>query len=292
MQLSIRKMTEKYAIEILCWKYEKPYDFYNQVLTSDAIMELLTNKYYVTLDEYEQLIGFFCVGKSAKVPAGERNVAYKEDFIDVGIGMKPEFTGKGKGLEFFSNILRFIEENYRNSPIRLTVAEFNERAIHLYEKLNFVKKTQFQRGKTIYIVMVREKIKADKKGKIMKEKQTFETTDEYIRQFPPEVQEKLNTLRGIIKELVPEAQEKISYQMPTFALYGNIIHFAAYKNHIGLYPGASGIAAFQKELVGYKTSKGTVQIPIGDPLPAELIRKIVKFKVEENIKKAEARGKK
>nr|WP_211315950.1 DUF1801 domain-containing protein [Oceanobacillus chungangensis] len=126
----------------------------------------------------------------------------------------------------------------------------------------------------------------------MKEKQTFETTDEYIRQFPPEVQEKLNTLRGIIKELVPEAQEKISYQMPTFALYGNIIHFAAYKNHIGLYPGASGIAAFQKELVGYKTSKGTVQIPIGDPLPAELIRKIVKFKVEENIKKAEARGKK
>ncbi|RDW19976.1 hypothetical protein CWR45_06700 [Oceanobacillus chungangensis] len=127
---------------------------------------------------------------------------------------------------------------------------------------------------------------------MMKEKQTFETTDEYIRQFPPEVQEKLNTLRGIIKELVPEAQEKISYQMPTFALYGNIIHFAAYKNHIGLYPGASGIAAFQKELVGYKTSKGTVQIPIGDPLPAELIRKIVKFKVEENIKKAEARGKK
>ncbi|RDW18060.1 hypothetical protein CWR48_10680 [Oceanobacillus arenosus] len=125
----------------------------------------------------------------------------------------------------------------------------------------------------------------------MEEKQTFQTTDEYIHQFPLEVQEKLHTLRKIIKEAAPDAQEKISYQMPTFAWNGNLIHFAAYKHHIGLYPGASGVAAFQKELKGYKTSKGAVQIPIEEPLPTELIRKIVKYKVDENAKKAEAKRK-
>ncbi|AXI11111.1 hypothetical protein CV093_06715 [Oceanobacillus sp. 143] len=125
----------------------------------------------------------------------------------------------------------------------------------------------------------------------MASKLTFETIDEYISQFPNDIQEKLNTLRAIIKDAAPAAQEKISYQMPTFALKGNLIHFAAYKHHIGLYPGASGVAAFEKELAGYKTSKGTVQIPIEEQLPSELIGKIVKFKVDENMNKAEARRK-
>ncbi len=121
---------------------------------------------------------------------------------------------------------------------------------------------------------------------------SFNTIDEYIVQFPPEVQETLKTLRNVIKELVPDAQEKISYQMPTFALHGNLVHFAAFKNHIGFYPAASGIAAFKHELSEYKGSKGAVQFPIDMPLPYELITQIVKYRVAENIKRAEEKTKK
>lgn len=116
--------------------------------------------------------------------------------------------------------------------------------------------------------------------------------DEYILNFPPEVQEKLKTLRKVIKESAPEAEEKISYQMPTFVLHGNLVHFAAYKSHIGFYPAPSGIEAFKKELSEYKNSKGSVQFPIEKPLPYELISKIVKFRVLENIRLAESKLKK
>ena len=121
---------------------------------------------------------------------------------------------------------------------------------------------------------------------------TFTSIDEYIVQFPIEIQEILETLRKVIKELAPNAEEKISYQMPTFALHGNLVHFAAYKNHIGFYPSASGIAAFKHQLSEYKTSKGTVQFPLDKPLPYELISEIVKFRIAENRKKAEDKLKK
>lgn len=116
--------------------------------------------------------------------------------------------------------------------------------------------------------------------------------DEYILQFPVEVQGILNELRQTIKELVPEAEEKISYQMPTFYLYGNLVHFAAYKNYIGFYPAPSGINAFKNELSVYKGAKGSVQFPIDKPLPIELIKKIVRFRVDENIKKFKEKSKK
>ena len=116
---------------------------------------------------------------------------------------------------------------------------------------------------------------------------TFNTIDEYIMQFPTEVQEKLKTLRKVIKEAAPEAEEKISYKMPTFTLHGNLVHFAGYKNHIGLYPTPSGIEAFKEELSKYKGAKGSVQFPIKEPLPYELIIKIVKYRVVENVRKAE-----
>ena len=128
---------------------------------------------------------------------------------------------------------------------------------------------------------------------IVKEnKITFESIDDYISKFPPEIQEILEMIRKVIKESAPDAEEKISYQMPTFALHGNLVYFAAYKNHIGFYPTSSGIDAFKHELSGYKVSKGTVQFPIGKPLPYELIRKIVKFRADENIKRAEDKLKK
>ncbi|TCL56153.1 uncharacterized protein YdhG (YjbR/CyaY superfamily) [Hydrogenispora ethanolica] len=118
------------------------------------------------------------------------------------------------------------------------------------------------------------------------------TIDEYIRQFPSEVRESLASLRKVIHEAAPDAAEKISWQMPTFVFHGNLVHFAAHKNHIGFYPGTSGIAAFKDRLSEYKNSKGAVQFPIGKPLPYELIREIVAFRVAENRGQAENRGKK
>jgi uncharacterized protein YdhG (YjbR/CyaY superfamily) len=116
-------------------------------------------------------------------------------------------------------------------------------------------------------------------------KKGYSSIDEYIRSFPEHIQKKLEEIRNVIKELVPEAQEKISYQIPAFSLNGNLVWFAGYAKHIGFYPGASGIKAFKSELSKYKYAKGSVQFPIEEPLPIELIKKIVNFKVEENLKK-------
>jgi uncharacterized protein YdhG (YjbR/CyaY superfamily) len=123
-------------------------------------------------------------------------------------------------------------------------------------------------------------------------KNTYESIDEYILLFPPEIQEILKTLRKVIKDAAPDAKEKISYQMPTFYLYGNLVHFAVCKNHIGFYPASSGINAFKNELSEYKGSKGAIQFPIKEPLPYELISEIVKFRVAENIKLGEVKLKK
>ncbi|MCC5892209.1 MULTISPECIES: DUF1801 domain-containing protein [unclassified Exiguobacterium] len=113
-------------------------------------------------------------------------------------------------------------------------------------------------------------------------KQTKMTTvDEYILQFPVEVQAILQTLRKLVKDISPEAEEKMSYQMPTYYLKGNLVHFAAYKNHIGFYPTPAGIDAFKDELSDYKSAKGSVQFPIDKPIPFELIKRIVEFRVSE-----------
>lgn len=113
----------------------------------------------------------------------------------------------------------------------------------------------------------------------------IETIDDYIRETPENVQEKLQTLRLIIQEEAPEAEEAIRYQIPTFILHGNLVHFAAFKNHIGFYPVPSGITAFQQELASYKQGKGSVQFPLDQPMPYDLIRRIVRFRVGENLAK-------
>jgi len=110
----------------------------------------------------------------------------------------------------------------------------------------------------------------------------IKTMDEYINLFPENVRSILNELRQAIKETAPEAQETINYQIPTFTLNGNLVHFAAFKNHIGFYPTPSGMEAFKKELAAYKGAKGSVQFPINQPLPLPLIRKIVEYRVKEN----------
>ena len=121
-------------------------------------------------------------------------------------------------------------------------------------------------------------------------KARFDSIDEYIATFPAKIQKILGELRATIKAAAPEAEEKISYQMPTFALKGNLVHFAAYKKHIGFYPTPSGIEAFKQELSIYEGAKGSVKFPIDEPLPLELISKIVTFRVAENLEKAESKA--
>ncbi len=105
--------------------------------------------------------------------------------------------------------------------------------------------------------------------------------DAYIAGFPPEIQAILQKIRAIIREEAPGAEEAIRYQMPTFVLGGNLVHFAAFKKHIGLYPTPSGTAAFQEELAPYKWAKGSIQFPLDKPIPYDLIRRIVAFRAAE-----------
>jgi uncharacterized protein YdhG (YjbR/CyaY superfamily) len=116
-------------------------------------------------------------------------------------------------------------------------------------------------------------------------RQKFNSIDEYIATFPKDVQCKLEELRQIIKEVSPNAKEAISYQMPAFKLNGNLVWFAAFKNHIGFYPTALVIEAFKEKLSAYETSKGTVKFPLIQSLPIDLIKEIVRFRVKENLNK-------
>ena len=121
----------------------------------------------------------------------------------------------------------------------------------------------------------------------------YETIDEYISIFPPEVQDKLKMLRKVVRESAPDAGEKIAYRMPTFTLHGkNLVHFAAFKDHIGFFPTSSGVEAFKQELSAYKWSKGTIQFPLDAPVPYELVSRIVKYRVAEVTKQAGSKSKK
>ena len=116
--------------------------------------------------------------------------------------------------------------------------------------------------------------------------------DEYIAGFPPDVQVILEKIRLTIREAAPDAKETINYEVPTFTLEGNLVHFAAFPKHIGFYPTPSGIEKFKDELSGYKGAKGSVQFPLDEPIPYDLISEIVKFRAKENLEIAEAKRKK
>jgi uncharacterized protein YdhG (YjbR/CyaY superfamily) len=120
----------------------------------------------------------------------------------------------------------------------------------------------------------------------------FRTIDEYITAFPEDVQTLLQVVRATIHAAAPDAVERISYGMPAFAQEGNLVYFAALKQHIGLYPTSSGIAAFQEEISGYESSKGAVKFPKDQPMPLDLIAKIVRFRVTENLNRAAAKSQK
>jgi uncharacterized protein YdhG (YjbR/CyaY superfamily) len=119
-----------------------------------------------------------------------------------------------------------------------------------------------------------------------------ENIDAYIAEFPKDTQKILRELRATIKKAAPKAEEAIKYAIPTFVLNGNLVHFAAYKTHIGFYPAPMGIEAFKKETAPYEAGKGTLQFPLDKPIPMNLITKIVKFRVEQNMEKDKAKAKK
>jgi uncharacterized protein YdhG (YjbR/CyaY superfamily) len=125
----------------------------------------------------------------------------------------------------------------------------------------------------------------------MKAKQaTPQNIDEYIAGFQPEIQKILQKIRMTVKKAAPDAEEAIKYQIPTFTLKGNLIHFAAFKNHIGLYPAPRAIEKFKKELSAYEGAKGTVRFPLDKPIPYDLITRIVKFRVKTTLAKTESKA--
>ena len=155
MKLYSREMTNELAINILDWTYESPYDLYNNEITDDAISELMNEGYVAVEDENVALIGFYCSGHSAQVPAGKELGAYAEEAIDIGVGMHPDLTGKGNGYLFFSFVLSELDILYSTSIYRLTVAKFNKRAIKLYENLGFRKTYEFKTENNDFIIMLK-----------------------------------------------------------------------------------------------------------------------------------------
>jgi len=124
------------------------------------------------------------------------------------------------------------------------------------------------------------------------EKREYKTIDEYIAACPAEIQPTLRQIRAVIREAAPDAEERISYQMPTFWQQGNLVHFALHSHHIGFYPTPEGLEEFKGELAGYKGSKGAVQFPLDQPIPYDLILRFVQVRVRQNLEKAAAKNKK
>jgi uncharacterized protein YdhG (YjbR/CyaY superfamily) len=122
----------------------------------------------------------------------------------------------------------------------------------------------------------------------MDNRKQFKTVDEYIESFPKDIQDILRKIRTAIKAAIPDSEEKISYQMPTFYKNGNLVHYAVFKNHIGFYPTPSAIQSFKKEISKYKWAKGSVQFPIEKPMPLKLISRIAKYRAKENEIKSKA----
>ncbi|MBS4199345.1 GNAT family N-acetyltransferase [Bacillus sp. FJAT-49732] len=153
--MNIKNLTKEQAKQIIKWRYEPPFDFYNMDDDEETLQELL--HYFGVLDG-QVLLGFYCLGSFAQVPIGREKGLYPESegLTDLGFGMKPELTGQGLGYTFISFIIEEIQQKYNLNKIRLTVAEFNKRAIALYEKLGFVMQTSFIANDTTFLVMIKK----------------------------------------------------------------------------------------------------------------------------------------
>ena len=119
----------------------------------------------------------------------------------------------------------------------------------------------------------------------MRARKDYKTIDEYIASFPENIQSTLKEIRQAIRETAPQAEETISYQMPAFRLNGILVYFAAFKNHIGFFPTSSGVETFKKELVVFEVSRGTIRFPLENPIPIDLVKRIVSYRVKVNLDK-------
>lgn len=158
MKLKLENMDQEFASEILSWRYDPPYDFYNNEHDAESIKEFLEDSNSVIVNDNGELIGFYCAGSSAQVPLGTKVGAYREDIIDIGLGMAPTLTGKGNGFTFFSFVVEALYKTYGNVPVRLTVATFNQRAIQLYKKFGFVKEIEFSTGSAEFQTMRKDSL--------------------------------------------------------------------------------------------------------------------------------------
>jgi RimJ/RimL family protein N-acetyltransferase len=142
------------AKDINVWQYDAPYELYSFTGASETLEELLDGTYYGVCNEYNEIIGYFCFGDNAQVPGGRDAKLYTgECVVDIGLGMKPTLTGKGLGISFLQAGLQFAKEQFRPEKIRLSVAAFNERAIHLYMKAGFQKKVSFMSRGREFLLM-------------------------------------------------------------------------------------------------------------------------------------------
>ena len=152
MKYFVQEMTNAYARKVLSWRYEPPYDLYNQEEYAEGLTELMNGSYLIITDSFHQLIGFYCTGISAQVPKGHEFSVYDEPYLDFGLGLRPDLTGLGNGQDFFGFILQHI---YGNN-LRLTVASFNERAIRLYKNFGFDQVSTFSNGQIEFMTMVKK----------------------------------------------------------------------------------------------------------------------------------------
>lgn len=162
MKITIKSMNYEEAKQISKWIYKEPYSIYSMMESDECINELLDGSYFSVLDEKYELIGYYCFGDSAKVPAGNQYGVYDlKDFTDIGLGIKPDLCGQGIGYDFLNAGLAFAKNKLSAEKFRLTVATFNERAIKVYEKLGFKKVNDFIRisesGNTEFLVMSLDK---------------------------------------------------------------------------------------------------------------------------------------
>lgn len=155
MAFTDESMDSKSAMHILEWNYEKPYDFYNNDVSKETLDELLDGSYRAVFED-GRLFGFFCAGKTAQVPKGRLQEVYSEGFMDIGIGMAPECTGQGEGRRFFGYAMSAVQSRHPDLCLRLTVAEFNERAIHLYKKFGFAEARKFSTDSADFLTMERK----------------------------------------------------------------------------------------------------------------------------------------
>ena len=146
MKCFVKAMEEKEAKEVCRWNYEEVYDLYNMKDSEESMKELLNGTYYTVTNENKEIIGFFCFGQSAQVPAGNVYGVYSDDnYLDIGLGMKPNLCGQGRGTAFLNKGLEFAVKKFSKRNFRLTVAAFNNRAIKVYENAGFKKERVFQR---------------------------------------------------------------------------------------------------------------------------------------------------